>query len=82
MKTTKPYTATVARAALFSALVFGGCAEAQTVRGSGDTFRLTLDAPISTWDEAIPLGSGMLGGLLVKRHRMAQRSLRPLRVRS
>ena len=28
------------------------------------TFRLELDAPIRTWDEAIPLGNGMLGGLL------------------
>ena len=25
---------------------------------------LTLTAPISTWDEAIPLGNGLLGGLL------------------
>ena len=31
----------------------------------GDTtFRMTLEAPIATWDEAIPLGNGMLGGLL------------------
>ena len=27
-------------------------------------FSLLLDAPIATWDEAIPLGNGMLGGLL------------------
>jgi alpha-L-fucosidase 2 len=27
-------------------------------------YELTLDAPITTWDEAIPLGNGMLGGLL------------------
>jgi alpha-L-fucosidase 2 len=28
------------------------------------TFHLKLAAPITTWDEAIPLGNGMLGGLL------------------
>ena len=39
---------------------------AQAENGSvqGNTFRVTLDAPITTWDEAIPLGNGMLGGLL------------------
>lgn len=26
--------------------------------------RMQLDAPIATWDEAIPLGNGLLGGLL------------------
>lgn len=25
---------------------------------------LKLDAPIKTWDEAIPLGNGLMGGLL------------------
>ncbi|HND61335.1 MAG TPA: glycoside hydrolase N-terminal domain-containing protein [Opitutaceae bacterium] len=28
------------------------------------TMKLTLTAPITTWDEAIPLGNGLLGGLL------------------
>ncbi|MEN8127203.1 MAG: LamG-like jellyroll fold domain-containing protein [Planctomycetota bacterium] len=28
------------------------------------TYELKLAAPITTWDEAIPLGNGMLGGLL------------------
>lgn len=39
--------------------------EAQTNRFlPGDDLDLTLKAPISTWDEAIPLGNGLLGGLL------------------
>ncbi|MCK4998577.1 MAG: glycoside hydrolase N-terminal domain-containing protein, partial [Anaerohalosphaera sp.] len=29
-----------------------------------DTFELKLAAPIDRWDEAIPLGNGILGGLL------------------
>ena len=29
-----------------------------------DPMKLTLAAPIATWDEAIPLGNGLLGGLL------------------
>ena len=29
-----------------------------------DTMKLTLAAPITTWDEAVPLGNGLLGGLL------------------
>jgi len=29
-----------------------------------NSHELTLTAPITTWDEAIPLGNGMLGGLL------------------
>jgi alpha-L-fucosidase 2 len=31
---------------------------------AGDTYELKLWAPITTWDEGIPLGNGMLGGLL------------------
>jgi alpha-L-fucosidase 2 len=31
---------------------------------SSDAMRMRLDAPITTWDEAIPLGNGLLGGLL------------------
>ncbi len=30
----------------------------------GDVYEMKLSAPITTWDEAIPLGNGMLGGLL------------------
>ena len=29
-----------------------------------DPMKLTLMAPIATWDEAVPLGNGLLGGLL------------------
>jgi len=29
-----------------------------------EPYRLTLDAPIDRWDEAIPLGNGLMGGLL------------------
>ena len=29
-----------------------------------EPMRLTLEAPIEKWDEAIPLGNGLLGGLL------------------
>jgi len=29
-----------------------------------DTMRMTLAAPIATWDEAVPLGNGLTGGLL------------------
>jgi len=39
------------------------------------TFRMTLAAPISTWDEAIPLGNGMLGGLLWGTHNTVNLSL-------
>lgn len=31
---------------------------------SSSPYELRLEAPITTWDEAIPLGNGMLGGLL------------------
>lgn len=31
---------------------------------AAEPFRLTLRAPIDRWDEAIPLGNGLLGGLL------------------
>ena len=29
-----------------------------------EPYRLQLQAPIETWDEAIPLGNGLTGGLL------------------
>lgn len=38
-----------------------------TAEGSSpriDPMKLSLSAPISTWDEALPLGNGLLGGLL------------------
>ncbi len=45
-----------------SAVISGAQADNGSV--AENTFHLTLDAPITTWDEAIPLGNGMLGGLL------------------
>ncbi len=35
-----------------------------TARLPGPDLNLTLAAPIATWDEAIPLGNGLMGGLL------------------
>lgn len=32
--------------------------------GNDDAMRMELSAPISAWDEAVPLGNGLLGGLL------------------
>ena len=31
---------------------------------AAEPFQLTLSAPIDRWDEAVPLGNGLLGGLL------------------
>lgn len=56
---------TAKRKCVLPALLLLGCAilgHAQVKAQS--TFQLKLDAPITTWDEAIPLGNGMLGGLL------------------
>jgi len=38
--------------------------EVKTVRGPAPPAALELAAPIARWDEAIPLGNGLLGGLL------------------
>jgi hypothetical protein len=40
-----------------------------------DPFRLELVAPIATWDEAIPLGNGLTGGLLWGQDRTLRLSL-------
>jgi alpha-L-fucosidase 2 len=37
---------------------------AEACRPPGPELNLKLTAPISTWDEALPLGNGLLGGLL------------------
>jgi len=39
-------------------------AQAAGADGGDPTMRMLLDAPIKTWDEAIPLGNGLTGGLL------------------
>ncbi len=33
-------------------------------KGDEDPYQITLKAPIEKWDEAIPLGNGLMGGLL------------------
>jgi len=40
------------------------CSVAAQADSAGDPMRLELAAPITTWDEAVPLGNGLLGGLL------------------
>jgi alpha-L-fucosidase 2 len=62
-------TARQRRIAVTMAMLFLGCSSTSHARAEdkpdpANTFQLTLDAPITTWDEAIPLGNGMLGGLL------------------
>ena len=47
---------------LFSCVAFLFLSPVMADVSSG--FELKLTAPITTWDEAIPLGNGMLGGLL------------------
>lgn len=37
---------------------------AAAAQAAPDPMKLTLTAPIATWDEALPLGNGLLGGLL------------------
>jgi alpha-L-fucosidase 2 len=49
-------------AALAAGLLLLFTARAATSRP--EAMKLTLAAPITTWDEAIPLGNGLLGGLL------------------
>jgi hypothetical protein len=41
------------------------CSTCTTTRCENDpAFQLNLDEPIDKWDEAIPLGNGLTGGLL------------------
>ncbi|MCX6945858.1 MAG: hypothetical protein NT173_14040, partial [Opitutales bacterium] len=52
---------------LWATLVAGGLlgwVAARAAPSRADAMQLTLAAPITTWDEAIPLGNGLLGGLL------------------
>ena len=60
--------------------VAGACAWAQGARPPAgrvvdDPMRLELAAPIATWDEAVPLGNGMTGGLLWGEGRVLKLSL-------
>jgi len=47
---------------LAAILVASSIASAELMKGPADN--LTLAAPIDRWDEAIPLGNGLMGGLL------------------
>ena len=45
------------------------CTTAATLAGQptalpGESLNLRLAAPIKSWDEAVPLGNGLMGGLL------------------
>lgn len=41
-----------------------GYTKERVARAAMDTHMMRLEAPIKTWDEAIPLGNGIMGGLL------------------
>ena len=47
-----------AMAATSAVAVCAACGDAQTIGG------ITLDSPIATWDDGIPLGNGGAGALL------------------
>ena len=49
--------------AIGAVMLFGGLARAVAAGPSADQ-NLVLKAPITTWDEAVPLGNGLMGGLL------------------
>ena len=42
----------------------GHSTPAEPARLPGPELNLTLTAPVTTWDEAVPLGNGLMGGLL------------------
>lgn len=54
------------RTALFVLLIAAACAGRSAAQVAAPTAQsnLTLTAPIDTWDEAVPLGNGLTGGLL------------------
>ena len=49
--------------AIGAVMLFGGLARAVAAGPPADQ-NLVLQAPITTWDEAVPLGNGLMGGLL------------------
>ncbi|SMD09180.1 glycosyl hydrolase family 95 catalytic domain-containing protein [Pedobacter nyackensis] len=55
---------------IFNAILFflnisiGSVAYAQMPELPGSAYNLVLKAPVTTWDEALPLGNGLMGGLL------------------
>lgn len=49
---------------LAATLITASIASAELMKGPDPASNLTLDAPIERWDEAVPLGNGLMGGLL------------------
>jgi alpha-L-fucosidase 2 len=50
---------------ILTSIILGSCAQKETSPELPETcYDLLLKAPITTWDEAIPLGNGLMGGLL------------------
>lgn len=49
---------------LFLSLFAGLSAGAQKTILPDASYNLVLKAPVTTWDEALPLGNGLMGGLL------------------
>ncbi len=49
--------------AIGTVMLCGGLARAVAAVPPADQ-NLVLQAPITTWDEAVPLGNGLMGGLL------------------
>jgi len=46
-------------------MIPGSCTQKQVSPGlPDDCYNLLLKAPVTTWDEAVPLGNGLMGGLL------------------
>ncbi|MEO6873332.1 MAG: glycoside hydrolase N-terminal domain-containing protein [Opitutaceae bacterium] len=52
------------RCATLAAVFFSSSITTWAASAPIDAMKLSLTAPISTWDEALPLGNGLLGGLL------------------
>jgi alpha-L-fucosidase 2 len=58
------WTGALSLTALLGVSAPGAFAPARETRLPGPDLNLTLTAPIATWDEAVPLGNGLMGGLL------------------
>ena len=54
----------IPRWAKLAAVLLSAPAAVNAGPAPSDAMKLTLTAPIATWDEALPLGNGLLGGLL------------------
>ncbi len=58
------WTGALSLTALLGVSAPGAFAPARETRLPGPDLNLVLTAPIATWDEAVPLGNGLMGGLL------------------